>query len=388
MKKLLLVSLALCLTVGASAQSKQGASNLPVIDIKKEYPKKKLLLKDIATAEYIPLETSDKVLLDAVATMHCSFTDHYMTTYNAKEGQIFVFDRKGKICHTFNRNGGSGEEYTHPMQVRLDEKAKELFVLDVSNKIQVYSMDGKYKRTLSIPEDVRIEIMYNCDSQYLLCYDSYMLDRPGKQPNSRPYLLVSKKDGNISRLPVTIKDRVGKRIYITQGDRTGTVSMSLYPVANSGSEFILADLAADTVYSYRNRKLTPLFVRTPKADASEPKLVMQCYAKIGKYLLMSTALKKYEPGKSSFDAKEFAFDTVEKKVYDLDFENQDFTPSRSQSFFVGVLPELPENCNFDAWDADRLLDMLEKGKLAGNLKKAAEKMTIDDNPLVILYKFK
>ena len=191
MKKLLFVSLALCLAFGASAQSKQSASQLPVIDITKDYPKKKLILQEIATTEYIPLETSDKVLLDGVATLHCSFTENYITTYNAQEGQIFVFDRKGKICHTFNHKGGSGEEYNYPLQLRLDEKAKELFLVDVSNKIRVYSIDGKYKRTLSIPENVRIEIMYNCDDQNLLCYDSYMLDNQGKHPNARPYLLVS-----------------------------------------------------------------------------------------------------------------------------------------------------------------------------------------------------
>lgn len=102
MKRLLFTFLALCLAVAGSAQSGQMTSKLPTIDITKEYPKKKLVLQDIATAEYIPLETSDKVLLDGVATLHCSFTEHYITTYNANEGQIFVFDRKGKICHTFN----------------------------------------------------------------------------------------------------------------------------------------------------------------------------------------------------------------------------------------------------------------------------------------------
>ena len=181
MKRLLFTFLALCLAVAGSAQSGQMTSKLPTIDITKEYPKKKLVLQDIATAEYIPLETSDKVLLDGVATLHCSFTEHYITTYNANEGQIFVFDRKGKICHTFNHKGGSGEEYNYPLQLRLDEKAKELFLLDISNKIQVYSIEGKYKRSLSIPKDVRIEIMYNCDEQHLLGYDSYMLDRKDKQ---------------------------------------------------------------------------------------------------------------------------------------------------------------------------------------------------------------
>ena len=138
MKRLLFTFLALCLAVAGSAQSGQMTSKLPTIDITKEYPKKKLVLQDIATAKYIPLETSDKVLLDGVATLHCSFTEHYITTYNANEGQIFVFDRKGKICHTFYHKGGSGEEYNYPLQLRLDEKAKELFLLDISNKIQAF----------------------------------------------------------------------------------------------------------------------------------------------------------------------------------------------------------------------------------------------------------
>ena len=73
--------------------------------------------------------------------------------------------------------------------------------------------------------------------------------------------------------------------------------------------------------------------------------------------------------------------------YDLEFENQDYSPARSMRM-GGVLSALPEKCVFDSWDTDRLLDMLEKGKLTGNLKKVAEKMTVDDNPLLILYKFK
>lgn len=387
MKRLLFVSLALCLAISASAQSKQNASQLPVIDITKDYPEKKIVLQDVATAEYIRLETTDEVLLDGVADIHCSFTDHYITTYNAQEGQIFVFDRKGKICHTFNHKGGSGEEYNYPLQVRLDEKAKEIFLVDVSNKIQVYSIDGKYKRTLSIPKDVHIQMMYNCDDKNLLCYDSYMLDRKDKQPNSRPYILVSKKDGTISRLPVTVHNRVGNRTYVEKDGQVIVTSMNVYPIANSGSEFILADLAADTVYSYRNHKLTPLFVRTPKANASEPRLLMQCYAKIGKYLFMSTAFKQIDLKKSTYDSKGFVYDMEEKKVYDLDFMNQDRSPARPL-MFKGLLPELPEKCVYDSWDAERLMDMLEKGMLAGKMKSEAEKVSADDNPLLILYKFK
>lgn len=53
-------------------------------------------------------------------------------------------------------------------------------------------------------------------------------------------------------------------------------------------------------------------------------------------------IEKYEPGKTSFDTKEFVYDTVEKKVYDLEFENQDYSPARSMRM-GGVLSALPEN---------------------------------------------
>ena len=68
----------------------QMTSKLPTIDITKEYPKKKLVLQDIATAEYIPLETSDKVLLNGVATLHCSFTEHYITCLLYTSKSIFL----------------------------------------------------------------------------------------------------------------------------------------------------------------------------------------------------------------------------------------------------------------------------------------------------------
>lgn len=129
MKRLLFTFLALCLAVAGSAQSGQMTSKLPTIDITKEYPKKKLVLQDIATAEYIPLETSDKVLLDGVATLHCSFTEHYITTYNANEGQIFVFDRKGKYAIHLIIKEGVGKNTTILCSYAWTKRLKSCFCL-------------------------------------------------------------------------------------------------------------------------------------------------------------------------------------------------------------------------------------------------------------------
>ncbi|MDR1407115.1 MAG: 6-bladed beta-propeller, partial [Tannerella sp.] len=58
-----------------SPQSKTGG--LPVIDISKKYPDKKIRLQDIADIEYVPLETTDDVLLSDKAVLSY-VSDKYM----------------------------------------------------------------------------------------------------------------------------------------------------------------------------------------------------------------------------------------------------------------------------------------------------------------------
>ncbi len=89
-----------------SPQSKKG--NLPVIDFSKNYPTKDISLQDIADTEYIPLETTRDVLLSEWAVLS-SVTDKYILVYEYVQGDIFVFNRNGKIYSHFNHKGQSGQ---------------------------------------------------------------------------------------------------------------------------------------------------------------------------------------------------------------------------------------------------------------------------------------
>ncbi|MDD4404146.1 MAG: 6-bladed beta-propeller [Parabacteroides sp.] len=126
-----------------SSQSKKA--NLPVIDFSKNYPTKDIRLQDIADMEYIPLETTDDVLLSDKAVLS-SVTDKYILVYEPLMGDIFVFNRTGKIYAHFNHKGQSGQEYPWIRYAIFDERNGEIFVCNQS--IQVYSLNGKYKRTL------------------------------------------------------------------------------------------------------------------------------------------------------------------------------------------------------------------------------------------------
>ena len=93
-----------------NAQSK--ADNLPVFDFSKNYPQKKMRLQEMADIEYVPLETTDDILLSDGAVLS-AVTDKYILVHETRHGDIFVFDRNtGKLYSHFNHKGQSGQEYT------------------------------------------------------------------------------------------------------------------------------------------------------------------------------------------------------------------------------------------------------------------------------------
>ena len=105
---ILLVSLLIMGSQVVSSQSKTG--DLPVFDFSKNYPQKKLRLQDMAEIEYVPLETTDEILLGGSSVLS-AVTDKYILIHESRLGDIFVFDRKTEssihISITKDRAGGN-----------------------------------------------------------------------------------------------------------------------------------------------------------------------------------------------------------------------------------------------------------------------------------------
>jgi len=91
-------------------QKSVNYSDLPVIDISKKYPQKEIHLQDIADMEYIPLETTDDVLLGQFPWLSY-LSDNYILVWNMGHEDIFVFNRNGKIVSHFKHKGQGDKEY-------------------------------------------------------------------------------------------------------------------------------------------------------------------------------------------------------------------------------------------------------------------------------------
>lgn len=389
MKKTTIYLMALWL-IGFSActnQQKENNGPLPVADFEKEYPEKDLLVSEHADVEYIRLETTDEVLLDGIASHYLSVTDRFIVTNNMREGRIFVFDRQGKHLHNFMRKGQSGEEFVFANRVRVDDKAEEIFVLDTRNKVLVYTLDGKFKRVLDIPKDMRADDLWNYDDEWLLSYDSYNLDRGDLPCAEQPFFLLSKKDGSVKRIEVNAKDRIGPRIYFERNGQKGVMSVSFNYIYKNGDEFVLSELGNDTVFMLKQGKVSPLLVRTPGSKAKEVRSMMSAPLKLGDYIGVAEAPKKLELENTKFATKDVFLNlkTGEGCILGLKDDVNFVEPTGIRHNNESV--EAPKNHILWMPDTDRLFQWKEEGKLKGKLAEMLEDMSEDDNPILIIYKF-
>ena len=363
--------------------SQSKTINLPVIDFSKNYPTKEIRLQDIADSEYIPLETTDDVLLSERAVLS-SVTDKYILVYEYVQGDVFVFNRNGKIYSHFNHKGQSGQEYPWIRYAILDEKNEEIFVCNQS--IQVYSLNGKYKRTLKINTLQNESAVYNFDEEALLLYDDLNIDPSLKlKPKSKPYRLMSKKDGSlVSVLNIDLPKRFSNRIAKIEKNSWSGIIMYYPSSIYYGSDFMIADISSDTLYMLtQSKKITPVLVRKPSVHASEPRKVWTIILTTGKFMIIGEVLLDFDlkGGKIPIFMYEYKTGKINKVEF-LDSESERGT------FSFGSSPAIAKNMTAQFMQAPSFISIHKKMPLKGSTKKSVMPLREDDNPIVRIIKFK
>ena len=133
--------LILFILLGCSSSPESVVSSLPVIDIDKarDYPVKRIEIREVADVEYIPLETTKKSLVATYVIQGYHVSDKYIVLF--QDGRdILLFDRSGKYLWTVNRRGGGPEEYHRISSLAVDFAEKSTMCLVII-----------IKRYLSIP---------------------------------------------------------------------------------------------------------------------------------------------------------------------------------------------------------------------------------------------
>lgn len=368
-----------------ACQSRQP-KELPQIDILHTYPEKTVCYQDIGEVTYIPLETTEDVLL-GVGRKFVHVSDNYLVAFNPGQGDIMVFDGKGRIRHYFNHMGQGAEEYGRIQHVVADEKNGELFVYATSpvSRYQVYTFDGTFKRTLPSPAGTDLKSGYNWDDTSLLCYDEY--DIHGTGYRTKPYLFLSKQDGTItSELDITFPVRFGNRIIRQTAEGRQAIVFVFRHSRYAGTNFLVGEIYSDTIWqANRQQKLTPVLTKTPSVHTTDPRTILTPLFKTDRFIVLEKAtLKLSDSGRLESDRLIHEFSTGETSR--VTFESRD-CPSVEPDFLYDV--STPDNVAVCLLEAFKLKEAYNDNTLPeGELKRIAATISEDDNGVLMLVKCK
>lgn len=377
------------LLVGSQGMQSQSGS-LPVVDLSKNYPLEKLRLQDMASVEYVPLETTDDILLSGNAALS-AVGEKYILVHEHQLGDIYLFDRHtGKLKFHFNHKGQSGMEYTWIKNgTILDEKAEEIYVC--SQFIQVYSLEGKYKRTLKINCFDHDMSIFNYDDQSLLIYDDIVIE-PGreKETTHTPYRFISKKDGSpMGTLDIYFPQRVPIAIAQQEGNMWRPYKFSYPSNARFGDDLMLMNVSSDTLYKLSPQKrLTPIFTRTPSVYASKLRNIWMPLLTTDKFMLFGTFVIDFNSTGGKIPKFMYDFKTGQVKRVSIIDHELNYGIRGPREWDSGSGTAIAKNKSAEFVSAPAMLEAYQKKRLKGNGNEVAKNLLEDDNQVVRILTFK
>lgn len=382
MKKVIFLVTALLGLASCTGEKKEKEAFI-TIDITASYPEKDLVLQDFMDVEYVPLETSDEFL----AQGNIAFVgENIVVATNMRQGDILLFDRAtGKGIRKINHKGFGPEEYIMPYNVVLFEDKNEMFVNDgPTSKIQVYDLEGNYKRTISYKRGALVTVLIDFDTDNFLSQNIYA---PENENSGETFLFLSKKDGSMTDIKVPYQER--KSIALVRVNEDGSMQ-GAFP---ENSDFIdpfqdgwlLTEPSADTIYFYKpDRSLKPFIVRTPSVQTLSPEVFLFPGVLTDDYYFMQSVTKEYDFDKNEgMPSTPLVYDVAEQKIYKYTVHNADYEDREENLSKQNVNNKI---AFYQALPADELIEAQEDGKLKGKLSDIASHLDMEDNPVVMIVK--
>lgn len=369
-------------------KEKVAEKEIVIVDVTREYPKKKMLLQDIAEVEYIRIETTDDLLWQGRVN---AFTDHYILNHYPKTGDILFFDRTGKGIKKINRMGNSGEEYSAYSNFLFDEENKELYFDDrYKQKIFVYDLNGDFKRVLDYAPDKRYKSLSNFDTKRLIAYNNLF-----KEEDVNSYLIISKSTGEIEHefiIPQTGR-KLSDQQMIQDGENIMVYKIESLPLTTVSPDFILADISNDTIFSMNSSmELHPIVIQHPSRPTMDPERFLFYAFDCRDYLFFEVVEKKFEIEGTSVKVKSWNlfYDKKERKLFQQDIYNGDFTTEKEIPVTTHKTQFSAENNNvyLEVLNAPDLVEAYENNQLKGKLKEIAKDLDEEDNPVLLIARFK
>ena len=372
---LLLASMLLSCGGGKGEAQKQKVSDgLWTFDVTKKYPTKEIYIQDIADVDYIPLETNDSILWRGREVLYLD--DDYIVGANRNNG-VYFHDGKGKALNMFNKMGQGPKEYSDMYKVQYDKKSDEIYINDMF-KYYVYDKEGNFKRSFQGIEDK----LYSRIEQFFILNEDELIQYNYNNHYTRVSRLTGEHLGDIklgvADSTTTLRFKKNNMIFNT--------IVSHFTKDKEG--YIITSFPSDTTYLLTsNLQLKPIGVRIPPVSSQDVPVFLLPVKNTPRYYFMSTIKKE-----DSFPTKAYMMDKKTNQIYYLKdyFKNKDYIGLKVHLDMFGpaVLADLPNNVCVQSLNIIKLCEAYEEGKLSGKLKDIAANLKEDDNPVLMIIKFR
>ena len=360
----------------ASCKDQKGQQDIGIwhLDVTKEYPTKEIYIQDIADVDYIPLETNDSILWRGREVLYLD--DDYIVGANRNNG-VYFHDGKGKVLNMFNKMGQGPKEYLDMYKVQYDKKSDEIYINDMF-KYYVYDKEGNFKRSFQGIEDKlysRIEQFFILNEDELIQYNY-----------NNHYTRVSRLTGeHLGDIKLGVADST-TTLHFRKNNMIFNTIVSHFTKDKEG--YIITSFSSDTTYLLTsNLQLKPIGVRIPPVSSQDVPVFLLPVKNTPRYYFMSTIKKE-----DSFPVKAYMMDKKTNQIYYLKdyFKNKDYIGLKVHLDMFGpsVLADLPNNVCVQSLNITKLCEAYEEGKLSGKLKDIAANLKEDDNPVLMIIKFR
>ena len=356
---------------------KRNEGDLIHINVRRTHPIKEIRLEEIASIEFLQLKTHEVFLFREMPQV---VTDNKVIISERSTGDILTFSRDGEPLSVFNRRGNGPEEYTRVHRLIYDENSNELFIMS-DGRIVVYSISGKFRRAFSLLEEAPIRVLASFNSETLILYDHW-------ETYPAPFMLISKKDGEIIR---TINMPRGETIhpfYVIQDEMSMTViTAPAHHIVKYNNGFLLTDFSLDTVFFLsQNKELTPILTRSPAIQSMSTITYLNSFVEAGNYQFFSTVTLRNENNKLPITY------LMRNKTTGLVYRQRiTFDDFRGREIFLSptiIARTQNSRLGLISLDLTELQDANDEGRLSGRLREIVEKSEEDGNNVFMLLHFK
>ena len=387
MKQMTLFSIFLALA--ACGERTQTASELLVADKDVDCPKQEIYLEDIADVDYIPLVTTDSILVNDYPPE--SVTPEGIAVRGGQPGELLLLDPTGqKLVGRVCRCGQGPEEYTVIYRCVVDWQRCEVYIADYTH-LKAYDFAGNYLRTLLTKEEIPMLDIRNLNADQLLC----ARERENCETPYHPYFTLSKADGRVDTLTSIELPRfiASNRTVLSNDGRSYNAHAFLPLLVGCADRMWLTALALDTIFQINpDRSLLPVMapLRAPTRDEEAPLLHFRGIN--DRYVWLSwvrrnvtVQLEHMEAGMRE-DLKIYMYDRKAQTWCEPAYRCRAWSGFEPRYIFTDPLPYGYGLVMLNAMD---LVEAYQNDELSDErLREIASTLREDDNPVLMRLKFK